>query len=147
MYHFFAEHENISDDYIDIRGGDVNHIKNVIRLKAGDEVLISSGDNYDYLCSIERISDDVVTAKIIETREKAKGSLTKLGFTFPDSKANFIFATHKSVPAKEIFEKLKAKKIYVRYFNQPGIDNYLRISVGTDEQMDKLIQALSDIVA
>ena len=41
MYHFFAEHENISDDYIDIRGGDVNHIKNVIRLKAGDEVLIS----------------------------------------------------------------------------------------------------------
>ena len=52
MYHFFAEHENISDDYIDIRGGDVNHIKNVIRLKAGDEVLISSGDNYDYLCSI-----------------------------------------------------------------------------------------------
>ena len=70
MYHFFAEHENISDDYIDIRGGDVNHIKNVIRLKAGDEVLISSGDNYDYLCSIERISDDVVTAKIIETREK-----------------------------------------------------------------------------
>ena len=70
MYHFFAEHENISDDYIDIRGGDVNHIKNVIRLKAGDEVLISSGDNYDYLCSIEGISDDVVTAKIIETREK-----------------------------------------------------------------------------
>ena len=52
MYHFFAEHENISDDYIDIRGGDVNHIKNVIRLKAGDEVLISSGDNYDYLCSL-----------------------------------------------------------------------------------------------
>ena len=64
MYHFFAEHENISDDYIDIRGGDVNHIKNVIRLKVGDEVLISSGDNYDYLCSIEHISDDVVTAKI-----------------------------------------------------------------------------------
>lgn len=90
---------------------------------------------------------DECVGKIIETREKAKGSLTKLGFTFPDSKANFIFATHKSVPAKEIFEKLKAKKIYVRYFNQPGIDNYLRITVGTDEQMDKLIQALSDIVA
>ena len=90
---------------------------------------------------------DECVGKIIETREKAKESLTKLGFTFTDSKANFIFATHKSVPAKEIFEKLKAKKIYVRYFNQPGIDNYLRISVGTDEQMDKLIQALSDIVA
>lgn len=70
MYHFFAEHENISEDYIDIRGGDVNHIKNVIRLKAGDEVLISSGDNYDYLCVIEEINDTVVTTKIIEKREK-----------------------------------------------------------------------------
>ena len=64
-----------------------------------------------------------------------------------DSKANFIFAAHKSVPAKEIFEKLKEKKIFVRYFNQPGIDNYLRITVGTDEQMDKLMEALSEIVA
>ena len=82
MYHFFAEHENISDDYIDIRGGDVNHIKNVIRLKAGDEVLISSGDNYDYLCSIERISDDVVTAKIIETREKMNELPVKV-YLFP----------------------------------------------------------------
>ena len=62
--------------------------------------------------------------KIITTREKAKKSLSELGFTCPDSKANFIFAAHKSVPAKEIFEKLKEKKIFVRYFNQPGIDNY-----------------------
>ena len=84
--------------------------------------------------------------KIITTREKAKKSLSELGFTFPDSKANFIFATHKSVPAKEIFEKLKEKKIFVRYFNQPGIDNYLRITVGTDEQMDKLIAALKEIL-
>lgn len=84
--------------------------------------------------------------KIIATRENAKQSLKELGFTFPDSKANFIFATHKSVPAKEIFEKLKEKKIYVRYFNQPGIDNYLRITVGTDEQMEKLMDALSDII-
>lgn len=85
--------------------------------------------------------------KIITTREKAKKSLSELGFTFPDSKANFIFVAHKSVPAKEIFEKLKEKKIFVRYFNQPGIDNYLRITVGTDEQMDKLMEALSEIVA
>ena len=68
-----------------------------------------------------------------------------LGFSFPDSKANFIFATHKSVPAKEIFEKLKEKNIFVRYFNQPLIDNYLRISIGTDEQMEKLYAALEEI--
>ncbi|MDO5381777.1 MAG: histidinol-phosphate transaminase [Eubacteriales bacterium] len=85
--------------------------------------------------------------KIIETREAAKKSLTELGFSFPDSKSNFIFATHKSVPAKEIFEKLKEKHIFVRYFNQPIIDNYLRITVGTDEEMSKLMDALKEIVA
>ena len=53
MYHFFAEHENIHDSYIDIVGSDVNHIKNVLRFKEGDKLLISSGDNVDYECSIE----------------------------------------------------------------------------------------------
>ncbi len=86
-------------------------------------------------------------SRIIETRQKAKKTLTELGFSFPDSKANFIFATHKSVPAKKIFEALKEQNIYVRYFNQPGIDNYLRITVGTEEQMDKLMEALAQIVS
>ena len=65
-----------------------------------------------------------------------------MGFEFPDSKSNLIFATHKKYAAKDIFEYLKTKKIYVRYFNTPGIDNYLRITIGTDEQMDKLFEAL-----
>ena len=85
------------------------------------------------------------TLKIVKTRENAKERLSQLGFSFPDSKANFIFATHKSVSAKEIFEKLKEKNIFVRYFNQPLIDNYLRISIGTDEQMEKLYAALEEI--
>lgn len=70
MYHFFAEHKNIFDDYIDITGGDVNHIKNVLRLKIGEEVLISSGDNYDYKCVIDEISEDYVRNKIISVNEK-----------------------------------------------------------------------------
>ena len=102
--------------------------------------------NRDVVVIVDEAYIDECVDKIITTREKAKKSLSELGFTFPDSKANFIFATHKSVPAKEIFEKLKEKKIFVRYFNQPGIDNYLRITVGTDEQMDKLMEALSEIV-
>ena len=57
MYHFFAEHENIHDSYIDIVGSDVNHIKNVLRFKEGDKLLISSGDNVDYECSIASMSD------------------------------------------------------------------------------------------
>lgn len=84
--------------------------------------------------------------EIIKTRQYSAQKLTELGFTFPESKANFIFATHKSVPAAKIFEELKKRNIYVRYFNKPVIDNYLRITIGTKEQMDKLFEALADIV-
>ena len=85
--------------------------------------------------------------KIIATREHSMEMLAKLGFTFPQSKSNFIFATHKEMPAQQIFEELKKRKIYVRYFNQPLIDNYLRITVGTDAQMEKLFAALEEILA
>lgn len=81
-------------------------------------------------------------ARICRTREKTKEELAKLGFAFPDSKANFIFATHREVPARELFEALKREGIYVRYFNVPGIDNYLRITVGTDAQMERLLNFL-----
>lgn len=80
--------------------------------------------------------------KVIATREWTKMQLKELGFTFPDSKTNFIFATHKEVPAKELFEMLKKEKIYVRYFKKPRIDNYLRISIGTDEEMQKMVECL-----
>lgn len=85
-------------------------------------------------------------AKIIKTRNWAKDELEKLGFTCMDSSTNFLFVTHKSVPAKEIFEKLQAKKIYVRHFNKERIDNYLRITIGTDEQMQELVTALKEIL-
>ena len=84
--------------------------------------------------------------KIVNTRENAKKKLTELGFTFPDSKANFIFVTHEKYKAKDIFEYLKSKNIFVRYFNTPGIDNYLRITIGTDEQMEKLYEALEEYI-
>lgn len=84
--------------------------------------------------------------KIIRTREAAKTRLAGLGFTFPDSSANFIFAAHRSVPAGKIFEALKARGIFVRYFDQPRIDRYLRITVGTDEQMARLFTALEEIL-
>ena len=87
-----------------------------------------------------------IVGKIIKTRENAKEKLADLGFEFADSQANFIFAKHKNVSAKIIFEKLKEKKIYVRYFNKPRIDNYLRITIGTDDEMDRLFKALEEIV-
>ncbi len=80
--------------------------------------------------------------KIISTRENTKKELEKLGFEFTDSKANFIFASHKKYSAKEIFEYLKMKDIFVRYFGSARIDNYLRITIGTDEEMAKLVETL-----
>ena len=93
-------------------------------------------------CGVEAVKDDAyfkeTTRKIIETREWSKQELAKLGFSFTDSKANFIFATHETIHAKEIFEALREADIYVRYFNSPRIDNYLRITIGTEEEMEKL---------
>jgi histidinol-phosphate aminotransferase len=86
-------------------------------------------------------------AKIVATREWTKKELEKLGFTFPDSKSNFIFATHKSIPAQELFAMLKDSGIYVRYFRKPRIDNYLRISIGTEKEMHALIDFLKNYIS
>ena len=102
------------------------------------------------LCGVEAVNDKAYfeehVKKICETREKTKKALAALGFSFPDSQSNFIFAAHKSMPAKEIFTALKERNIFVRYFNKPGIDNYLRITIGTDEQMQVLEAALKEIL-
>ncbi len=80
--------------------------------------------------------------KVIATREWTKAELKKLGFTFPDSYSNFIFASHPDVPAKELFKALREQGIIVRHFDKPRIDNYLRITIGTDEQMQTLVDFL-----
>ena len=80
--------------------------------------------------------------KVISTRERFVKEISKLGFTCLPSSANFVFATHDKVPAKEIFEAAKKENIYVRHFDKPRIDNYLRITIGTDEQMDVFVEFL-----
>ena len=83
------------------------------------------------------------TDKIIRTREWTKEELNKLGFLFEDSKSNFVFVTHPKVSAKQLFENLKKENVYVRYFAKPErISNYLRITIGTDKEMQKLISLL-----
>lgn len=97
---------------------------------------------------VEAVEDDKyfkeITGKIIATRERMKKEMAELGFSFTDSKTNFLFATHKEKPAKEIFEAMKEQGIYVRYWNKPRINNHLRITIGTDEQMDRMIAFLKD---
>ncbi len=80
--------------------------------------------------------------KIIKTRENTVRELEELGFETLPSSANFIFTTHKDIRAEELFNYLKENKIYVRYFKKPRIDNYLRITIGTEEQMRALLDAV-----
>lgn len=78
MYHFFAEHENIHDTYIDIYGSDVNHIKNVLRFKEQDKLLVSSGDNVDYSCHISEMREDYIRADIDSVDERGKELQSKI---------------------------------------------------------------------
>ena len=99
---------------------------------------------------IEALRDEAyfreITGRIVATRERVKGELSKLGFTFPDSLANFIFASHERIPAGEIFRVLKERDIYVRHWDKPRIGNFLRITVGTDEEMDTLLAFLREYI-
>lgn len=99
---------------------------------------------------VEAVKDDAyfqeTIRKVVATREWTKEELRRLGFVFQDSKSNFIFASHPKYPAKELFAALKQQGIYVRYFEKPRIDNYLRISIGTDKEMQALLSFLEQYV-
>jgi histidinol-phosphate aminotransferase len=102
------------------------------------------------LCGVEAVKDVAYFKecinKITTTREWTKVELNKIGFHFPDSKTNFLFVTHKKVPAEKIFNELRKENIFVRFFKKPRIDNYLRITIGTDEEMQILLKAVTRIV-
>ncbi|MCI8274407.1 MAG: histidinol-phosphate transaminase [Lachnospiraceae bacterium] len=82
--------------------------------------------------------------KIKATRERAKERLRALGFVYPEPSANFIFVTRPGTDARTLFEALKEKDIYVRYFDAPRINQYLRVTVGTDGQMERLFEFLEN---
>ncbi|MFX4836912.1 histidinol-phosphate transaminase [Acinetobacter baumannii] len=80
--------------------------------------------------------------KVITSREKLVRDLTELGFNVLPSKANFIFATHSQHDAGQLAQKIREQGIIVRYFNKPRINQFLRITVGTNEQNARLVQTL-----
>lgn len=120
----------------------LNRIKNSINSYTIDRIAAAA--------AVEAIKDDEYfikgTKKIIRTREKYTEKLTELGFKVIESKANFIFVSHESIHAKKLFTELKEKGVLVRYFNKPRIDNYLRITIGTDEEMETLVDKIKEIV-
>ena len=87
-----------------------------------------------------------IAQKTIATRTRTAKALEALGFKVCPSAANFIFVSHKAVAAQEIFARLRAHNILVRYWNQPKISNQLRISIGTDEEMDAFLAVMGEIV-
>ena len=84
--------------------------------------------------------------KIQNTRECTASYLKKLGFVVTDSSANFLFVSHPNVPAKELLDGLRQRGILVRWWDKPRISNYLRITVGTDEEMKALCDAMTELV-
>ncbi|MFO7849092.1 MAG: histidinol-phosphate transaminase, partial [Spirochaetia bacterium] len=84
---------------------------------------------------------DTARRRIIASRERTAEELSRTGWYVIPSQANFIFARHPSIPGKDIYERLREKGILVRYFGTSGIEDFVRISIGTDEEMEKLIQA------
>lgn len=84
--------------------------------------------------------------KVVEAREYAQGELEKLGFTHTDSKANFIFAKSERIGGEELYLALKSRGVLVRHFSSPDICEYNRITVGTKEQMDRLICEIKNIL-
>jgi histidinol-phosphate aminotransferase len=85
--------------------------------------------------------------EIIETRGYTTIRLRELGFTMTDSKANFVFAKHREIGGHELYTALKERGILIRHFSKPRISDYLRITIGTREQMDKMIAATAAIVS
>ena len=103
------------------------------------------------LCGVEAVEDydyfEATRCAIIGTRDDVAEKMKALGFTVLPSSANFLFASHESVPAEELFLMLRDKHIYVRYFKQPRIQNYLRITIGTPEQMEKFLAEVEKYLA
>lgn len=100
---------------------------------------------------VESVKDDVyfkeTVDKICRTRQEAVKRLGELGFFGPESSANFVFVKHKRVRGEVIFKRLREKNVFVRYFNKPRINDYLRITIGTPAEMERLYKALGEIIA
>ncbi|NFE81453.1 aminotransferase class I/II-fold pyridoxal phosphate-dependent enzyme, partial [Clostridium sporogenes] len=107
-------------------------------------------DRISSLAAIEAIKDKEYfkecISKIIKTRNWTINELEKMGFKIIPSKANFIFITHDTYQAEDIFIKLKDENVLVRYFNKDRISNYLRVSIGSKEEMDIFIDKIKKIL-
>ena len=103
------------------------------------------------VCGAESVKDreyfEKTVAEIVGTRERTKERLAKMGFSFTDSSANFLFVTHPEYDAGDMFRALKEAGIYVRWWDSDRIRQYMRITVGTEEEMETLFAFLEQYVS
>ncbi len=85
-------------------------------------------------------------SKIINTRNYMTNQLRSMGFDVLDSSTNFVFASNKNIDIKDMFEYLKSKNVFIRYFDLPRINNYVRITVGTDDEIKILLDEIKKYV-
>ena len=122
---------------------DLNRIKfsfnpyNVNRLTCLAGIAAMEDEDYFQTC----------TQTVARTRDKTAAALKTMGFTLTDSKANFLFAESSRIPGGELYRKLKEKGILVRHFDKPRLENRLRITVGSEQQMEALLTALKELGA
>ncbi|WP_461204304.1 histidinol-phosphate transaminase [Clostridium sp. DL1XJH146] len=107
-------------------------------------------DRLAVVAAVAAIEDDTSFQKnreaIIKTRDFVSLRLKEIGFKVLDSKANFIFISHNSIDAEILFQELKRKDVLVRYFNKKRIDNYLRVTIGSEEEMKAFLENIEIIV-
>jgi histidinol-phosphate aminotransferase len=120
----------------------LNRVKNSFNSYTLDRLAIKAG--------IEAFKDEEYFQKcrsmIISSRERVTIKMKAMSFNVLESYANFIFASHIEKKADQLFKELKENGILVRYFNKPKINNYLRISIGSDEEMDSFLEILEQMV-
>jgi histidinol-phosphate aminotransferase len=122
--------------------GTLGRVKNCFNSYPVDRVAQAGAE----ACMNEREYTESVLKKVIKTRDEAVLKLREFGFECPSSSNNFLFVRHPKMSAVEIAAELKKRGILVRHFPAPRISEHLRITVGTDEHMEKLYSALREIL-
>ncbi|MDI9500291.1 MAG: histidinol-phosphate transaminase [Acetivibrionales bacterium] len=148
VVHTFSKSRALAGMRIGLAFGDsgliraLEKVKNSFNSYTLDRLALAAG--------VAALEDDeyyrVTVSKVKETREWFTAELRKRDFSVTDSSANFVFASHRSVRAEDLFRRLREKRILVRYFKKPKIDNHLRITIGTDEDMRTVIDVLDRIL-
>lgn len=105
---------------------------------------MTAAAGYAALCATDWFESNRQT--IIKNREYTTEELKKLGFTVLDSKTNFVFAKSGEIGGKELYESLKERGVLVRQFNKARINDYVRVTIGTKEQMDIFLQKTAEII-